>query len=156
MGVCPWESVQYVSQLTSCSPPAQTPHKLIMARPRHVLSLMSRPSQDGIMISPESSGHYDVCYPGHKHHNQVTHLGPGPTVSVPWPGCELDLHLAALLEIFTSSRLCHAEPESSKAATLKRASLGALHAVSASCSPGAHAHLQRLLKQQAPHCPQLW
>ena len=32
MGVCPWEHSHYVSQLTSCSPPARTPHKLILAR----------------------------------------------------------------------------------------------------------------------------
>ena len=58
--------------------------------------------------------------------------------------------------IFTSSHLLPLEPESSKAVTLKSAFLGALHAVDSSCSPSAQAHLQRLLKQQAPHCPQLW
>ena len=58
--------------------------------------------------------------------------------------------------IFTSSHLLPPKAESSKAVTLKSASLGALHAVDNSCSPGAPAHLHRLLKQQAPHCPQLW
>ena len=42
MGVCPWGHLQNVSQLTSCSPPAQTPHKLDMARPRSDLFMMSR------------------------------------------------------------------------------------------------------------------
>ena len=58
--------------------------------------------------------------------------------------------------IFTSSHLLRPKAESSKAVTLKSASLGALHAVDNSCNPGAPAHLHRLLKQQAPHRPQLW
>ena len=78
MWVCPWEHPQYVSQLTSRSPPAQSAHKLIMAKPQYDLLLMSPPSQEGMpwlidtawvaclwaprlsMISPESSGHYDI------------------------------------------------------------------------------------------------
>ena len=45
MGMCPWEHPHYVSQLTSGSPLAKTPRKLIMARPRHDLLLISLPSQ---------------------------------------------------------------------------------------------------------------
>ena len=66
---------------------------------------------------------------------------------------QIDLHLAALLGIFTCSRLCHAESESSKTVTLKSTSLDVLHAVDNSCSPGAHAHLLRLLKQQGTPLP---
>ena len=88
-------------------------------------------------------------------------LGPPPTlVAGPWAARKAHhslrtADLAVLHGIFTSSHLLPLEPESSKAVTLKSASLGALHAVDSSCSPSAQAHLQRLLKQQAPHCPQL-
>ena len=105
-----------------------------------------------------------VCSPGgvDRASAPACPLGPPPTlVAGPWAARKAHhslgtADLAALHGICTSSHLLPLEPESSKAVTLKSASLSALHAVDSSCSPSAQAHLQRLLKQQAPHCPQLW